>query len=123
MVWPRMGGLEAASTSFTDLRRLADWFESLGTPRTLASVSVERVVHRLGAVCVPLLGRELASSDHRHRDAARGALAHVATDGGVGRERVIAELRRIASSTVCDEGKVCALGLLAELGARSTARF
>jgi tetratricopeptide (TPR) repeat protein len=36
---------------------------------------------------------------------------------------VIAELRHIAASNACDDGKVCALGLLAELGERGAAKF
>ncbi len=116
-----MGGFEAASTSFIDLRRLADWFDALNAHRAAAPVSIERVVRRLGALCVPLLGRELVSTDARRRDAARAALAQVARDV---RSRVIAELRQIASSTsACDEGKVAAVGLLSELGERSSARF
>lgn len=60
--------------------------------------------------------------DHvRTRDAARAALAHLATTDS--RARVLAELRRIAASDVADEGKVCAVGLLAELGEHGRARF
>jgi hypothetical protein len=113
-----MGGSEAASTSFIDLRRLADWFESLKTHRAMSPVLIERVVRRLGAACVPMLGRELVSPDARRRDAARVALAQVALDI---KPRVIAELRIIANGAASDESKVCALGLLAELGERSTA--
>jgi hypothetical protein len=112
-----MGGSEAASTSFIDLRRLADWFDSLKTHRAMSPVLVERVVRRLGAACVPMLGRELISPDTRRRDAARIALAQVALDI---KPRVIAELRSIANGAASDESKVCALGLLAELGERST---
>lgn len=114
-----MGAPEAGSTAFVDLRRLADWFGSLrstGGP----GVSIERIVRRLGAVCIPLLGRELVSRDPKRRDAARTALAYVAIDS---RPRVVAELRRIASSDASDDTKVAALGLLAELGERSTAKF
>jgi hypothetical protein len=115
-----MGGFEAASTSFIDLRRLADWFDSLSAHRT-AAPSIERVVRRLGGVCIPLLGRELVSTDARRRDAARAALAQVARDA---RARVIALLREIAASTTaCDDGKVAAVGLLSELGERSSAKF
>ena len=40
------------------------------------------------------------------------------------RERVVAELHAIASDPACpDEGKVCAVGLLGELGERGVARF
>lgn len=115
-----MGGSEAASTSFIDLRRLADWFASIRTHRAMSPAVVERVVRRLGSACVPMLGRELVSHDSRRRDAARVALAHVARDI---KPRVIAELRQITTSSASDEGKVCALGLLAELGERTTATF
>jgi len=122
-------------SAFVDLRRLADWFASLSAPvvrqrSNLAAKCNERIVMRLGATCVPLLGRELAAADVKRREAARIALAQLATQspedpGGPGdaRARVIAELHRIAASTACDEGKVCALGLLAELGERGAARF
>jgi hypothetical protein len=110
-----------AENAFVDLRRLADWFSSLpaAPPRAL---SIERVVVRLGATCVPLLGRELASLEPRRREAARVALGQLAMKPAV-RERVLAELRTIAASDACDDGKVCALGLLAELGERGAARF
>src|SRR6185369_14136836 len=49
-------------------------------------------------------------------------LAQLATKTDA-RARVIAELRRIAASDACDDGKVSALGLLAELGERGAARF
>ncbi|HEY5947242.1 MAG TPA: hypothetical protein VIV40_17180, partial [Kofleriaceae bacterium] len=70
-------------------------------------------------------GRELCSpgkGDNKRREAARTALAQLAAQPRV-RPRVIAELHRIAQSDACDEGKVCALGLLAELGERGAARF
>jgi tetratricopeptide (TPR) repeat protein len=113
-----------AENAFVDLRRLADWFSSL--PSRAASphrgLSIERVVARLGATCVPLLGRELGSTDLCRREAARVALAQLATKTHA-RARVLAELHRIAASNACDDGKVCALGLLAELGERGAARF
>jgi len=100
-------------SAFVDLRRLADWFESLAH-RNAPSLPIERIVQRLGAVCVPMLGRELAAHDARRREAARTALASLAQ--GETRARVIGELRAIAQTATHDEGKVCALGLLAELG-------
>ena len=113
-------------TAFGDLRRLSEWF---ATPtsggRTEGGAGlrlrIERLVHRLGATCVPLLGREVCHPDPRRRDTARAALAHLATTDA--RARVITELRKIAASEAGDEGKVCALGLLAELGERGAARF
>jgi len=114
-------------TAFGDLRRLSEWFATpMSGPRTdkadgSARLRIERLVHRLGPTCVPLLGRELCHADPRRRDIARAALAHLATTDA--RARVIAELKKIASSEAGDEGKVCALGLLAELGERGAARF
>src|SRR5690242_18129150 len=113
-------------TAFGDLRRLAEWFAtpmsgSRTSTRSTAPLAIERLVHRLGATCVPLLGRELCHADPRRRESARAALAHLATTAA--RPRVIAELKRIAASEAGDEGKVCALGLLAELGERGNARF
>src|SRR5438552_1682580 len=107
-----------AESPFVDLRRLADWFM---TSPTRPSFHVERIVARLGVTCVPLLGRELASNDLHRRAAARAALEKLAT--GPARTRVVAELRALAESDAADEGKVCALGLLAELGERAAARF
>src|SRR5688572_5752698 len=114
-----------AGNAFVDLRRLADWFASLSSAsRQAQGVSVERIVCRLGATCVPLLGREACSPDPRRRDAARIALHQLATaQHGPARVRVIEELRSIARSNASDEGKLCALGLLAELGERAAARF
>jgi hypothetical protein len=111
-------------TAFGDLRRLSEWFASPPSGgRTDAGyrLRIERLVHRLGATCVPLLGRELCHIDPRRRDVARAALAHLATTAA--RVRVIGELRTIAASDAGDEGKVGALGLLAELGERGAARF
>jgi hypothetical protein len=114
-------------TAFVDLRRLADWFASLARPHSVRP-SIDRIVRRLGAVCIPLLGRELMSSDTTRREAARRGLSQLAAKGSAEavvalRARVVAELRRIASSDTSDDGKVCALGLLTELGERSTAKF
>ncbi len=115
-------------TTFADLQRLALWLTTTADAepsgvrtKPVSPLRVERLVHRLGATCVPLLGRELCHGDPRRRDAARAALAHLATTDA--RPRVIGELRRIAASAAADDGKVCALGLLAELGERGTASF
>ena len=108
----------AGSNAFADLRKLADWFGSLSTaPQALG---IDRLVRRLGATAIPLLGRELQHDDGRRRNAALDALAMVAT---VARERVVAELRTIATMAHDDEPKVNALGLLAELGVKGAARF
>jgi hypothetical protein len=117
----------STDSAFVDLRRLAEWF---ATRPMQTSLHIERIVQRLGATCVPLLGRELSGigvddpdmPDTARRDAARAALAQLARSSG-SRTRVIVELRRIADSEARDENKVCALGLLAELGERGAARF
>jgi len=110
----------AAESAFADLRKLSDWFTS--SPLR-SSLHVERLVQRLGATAIPLLGRELRSADRRRREASRSALAELASDESL-RPRVITELRAITTSEVGgDETKVCALGLLAELGERGAARF
>ena len=108
----------AGSNAFVDLRKLADWFGSLST--TPQVLGVDRLVRKLGAMAIPLLGRELRHADPRRRDAALGAFAVVAT---VARERVVSELRTIATTADDDEPKVNALGLLAELGVKGAARF
>jgi tetratricopeptide (TPR) repeat protein len=116
----------AADGAFADLRRLAEWFETApGAP----GPRIERLTRRLGSLAVPLLGRELRGADPRRRDAARDALACLARAGGGAegapapvRARVIDELRGVAACAI-DDAKVCALGLLAELGEHATARF
>ena len=108
----------AGESTFVDLRRLAAWF---GAPPARPSWHLERLVQRLGAACVPLLGRELVARDPRRREAARALFAALAD--GDARARVIDELRRIAASDAVDDAKVAALGLLAELGERGAARF
>src|SRR5271169_6808341 len=107
-----------AEGPFVDLRRLADWFV---TSPTRPSLHVERILSRLGATAIPLLGRELANADSRRRDAARAALGRLADSPA--RARVVAELHRITDGVADDAGKVCALGLLAELGERRVAHF
>lgn len=109
-----MGGLNP----FVDLRRLADWF---ATHPARPSLHIEKIVERLGVVCVPLLGRELCSPSEPRRDAARAALVQLATTNRSVRPRVIVELRTITDGTAPDHGKVCALGLLGELGERGAA--
>ncbi|HEY0255648.1 MAG TPA: hypothetical protein VGC41_29165, partial [Kofleriaceae bacterium] len=84
---------------------------------------MEKLIERLGTVCVPLLGRELCSANEVRRDAARAALNQLATTNRAVRPRVIDELREITEGAAPDHGKVCALGLLGELGERGAARF
>lgn len=117
----------AADGAFGDLRRLADWFSAQAEPasssggRTTSIRSVEKVMRRLGTTAVPLLGRELQGADTRRREAARDALAWLATTPA--RPRVIDALKSVTAIAAMDEAKVCALGLLAELGERAEARF
>lgn len=111
--------MAAPDGAFGDLRKLADWFS---TSPAHASIHVSRLTRRLGATCVPLLGRELRSPDPRRREAARDCLAQLAAMPA-SRARVIAELRGIVDTTGPDEVKVCALGLLAELGEHAEAHF
>jgi tetratricopeptide (TPR) repeat protein len=108
----------AGDRVFADLRQLSDWF---ATPARRSSQTLDRLVVRLGATAVPLLGRELCSGDPVRRDAARDALATLATTPA--RARVVRELRSITESQAGDDTTVIALGLLAELGEPTTARF
>ena len=110
MVWQFMATGPRAESAFVDLRRLADWFAAVGSHPT---ISIERIVRRLGTRCVPLLGRELGSPDPGRRGAAREALALLAKTDDT-RARVLEELRAVASGVGSDDGKVCALGLLAD---------
>jgi tetratricopeptide (TPR) repeat protein len=104
--------------SFADLRALAAWFSS-GVPR-LPSLRIDRILTRLRATALPLLGRELAGGDPARRDAAREALARLA---GLGdepalRARVVGQLHAVARGG-SDEAKVVAHGLLCDLGERA----
>jgi hypothetical protein len=117
MVWP------VSEAVFRDLRKLADWFSAGPDRRRADSAHIARLVNRLGATAVPLLGRELRSTDPRRREAARDALGALAAHGGVCRARVTAELHAITGGPVADEAKVVALGLLSELGEHADARF
>jgi len=114
MVWP------VHEAAFRDLRKLADWFS---TSPQRGSLHIERLVTRLGATAIPLLGRELRSTDPRRREAARDALETLAQPGGPARDRVTAELHAITHGAVADEAKVVALGLLSELGEHADVRF
>jgi tetratricopeptide (TPR) repeat protein len=105
---------------FRDLRKLADWFS---TPPQRSSPHIERIVKRLGAVAIPLLGRELRSPEPRRREAARDGLETIAVHSPRARARVTAELHAITHGSVADEAKVVALGLLSELGEHPDVRF
>src|ERR1700759_481657 len=107
--------------AFRDLRRLADWF-SMGSRESLGS-GIGRLVHRLGATAVPLLCRELRSTDPRRRDAARNALDSLAEHNAAARGRITAELHAITEGDAPDDAKVIALGLLSELGEHVDVRF
>ena len=106
-----------ADLHFADLRRLASWFDAPG------AIPPTRLARKLGALAVPLLGRELRTTTPARREAAREALATIAGDSPALRTRVIGELRAVAAAAKLDEAKVCALGLMSELGERGEARF
>jgi len=108
-----------AEDSFADLRRLADWFSRRSTGAS--TIQISRLVGRLGTTALPFLGRELAGTDPRRREAARDALATLATTPA--RDRVIALLSSITQTCERDDIKVCALGLLAELGEHPATQF
>jgi hypothetical protein len=103
--------------TFGDLRRLAD---ACAAP--LAANQIARLARRAGPTSIALLSRELAHAETRRRESARDALAALADDATI-RPRVIAALRDFVSTALPDEAKVCALGLLSELGERLEVRF
>lgn len=103
--------------TFGDLRRLAS---ACAAP--LSAPQIARLARRAGATCIALLSRELAHAAPQRRESARDALAALAEDAAV-RPRVIIALRDVAATANADETKVCALGLLAELGERVEVRF
>ncbi len=105
---------------FRELRRLADWF-SAGPQQP--SFHIERIAQRLGAVAIPLLGRELRQEAPWRQEAARNALAALSAQGPALRARVTAELRAITNGAATDDAKVVALGLLSELGEPADVRF
>ena len=105
---------------FQELRRLADWF-SAGPQQP--SFHIERIVQRLGAVAIPLLGRELRREAPWRQEAARNALATLSAQGPALRARVTAELQAITNGAATDDAKVIALGLLSELGEPAEVRF
>jgi len=107
--------------AFRDLRRLADWFAT-GSHEP-PGPGVERLVQRLGATAIPLLGRELRGGDTLRRDAARDALEALAAHDDDARARVTAALHAITEGDAPDDAKVVALGLLSELGEYVDVRF
>lgn len=116
----------AVDGAFADLRRLSEWFARPDRIRIRSMHQIERVARRLGATAVPLLGRELRGIDPARREAARETLAMLARTDDRARVRVLVELRGVAADgdgVALDEAKVCALGLLAELGAHGVAKF
>jgi hypothetical protein len=120
--------MEMEGASFRDLRRLADWLAATGrgaiqsAGATLGPTRLTELLTRLDTAAVPLLGR--AVRDGRSRDAARHALAALASFRAAARDRVIAELVAITEDPLIgDDAKLCAVGLLAELGERGAARF
>ncbi|MGE0870820.1 MAG: tetratricopeptide repeat protein [Kofleriaceae bacterium] len=109
-----------ADTSFASLRRLADWF---ATSTHRGAGHLRQLIGRTGPSAIPLLTRELQHGDQRRREAARTGLAMIAARSPAVRDRVIRGLREVTDQATTDEAKVCALGLLAELGARGAAQF
>ena len=109
---------------FAELRRLADLLGQLDARPTPAQQRLlARLVEKLGATCVPLLGRAMKSGVSGRIEAAREAFAALATISDALRARVIAELHAVTIDASTDEIKVCALGLLSELGEHGSARF
>ncbi len=110
-------------SAFADLRRLSDLL--LGQV-VLRTAQRDRLIHqlaqKLGSVAIPLLGRVLRSANPAAREGARTALALLASELHT-RTRVIAELRGLLGDGTTDDAKVCALGLLAELGEHSAAKL
>jgi hypothetical protein len=81
---------------FVELRRLADLMGGLEARATLAQQrSLALLVKKLGATCVPLLGRALRSNIAPRLEAARDAFASLAASSDALRVRVIAELHAI----------------------------
>jgi tetratricopeptide (TPR) repeat protein len=109
---------------FAELRRLADLLgqlEARATPSQQRSLAL--LVEKLGATCIPLLGRAMKTGITGRLEAARDAFAALASIDDAMRARVIAQLHAITGDSASDEIKVCALGLLAELGEHGAARF
>jgi tetratricopeptide (TPR) repeat protein len=114
---------KVAEHAFADLRRLADALSALET-RTLKAAAlrvIDQLTAKLDRLAVPLLVRTLRDGSPVSREAARDALAKLATKPA--RDRVLEALRTLIAEPASDEVKVCALGLLAELGAPDTATF
>lgn len=113
----------ASNGSFSDLRELADWLSPDAATRAPAPrARIERLTRRLGVTALPLLGRALRGADPECREIARAALACLAADDHA-RERVIEAARAAALDAPIDDAKLCALGLLAELGEHALVRF
>lgn len=114
----------ADDSAFADLRKLADALSALETRalRAAATRSISQLANKLDTLAVPLLARTLRDGTPVAREAARTALATLAARLSA-RNRVLDALRALITETSTDEAKVCALGLLAELGAPDTATF
>ncbi len=112
----------ADDSAFADLRRLADALSALETRalRAAATRSIEQLAKGLDGLAVPLLVRTLSGGTPVAREAVRRALVLVTQSA---RTRVLEALRALLAQPTSDDVKVCALGLLAELGAPETAKF
>lgn len=108
---------------FADLRKLADALTALETRvlRSAATRSIDQLVEKLGATCVPFLARTMRDGSPVTREAARVQLARLGSWPS-SRVRVLDALRTLTTDG-SDDIKVSALGLLAELGEPSAARF
>jgi hypothetical protein len=105
----RLVPLVSSRCVFEDLRRLADSLDA-------------QLACELGAPAIPLLGRVLAGADVERRERARTALVALAATAA--RPRVLAGVNALVASAITDDAKVCALGLLVEIGAPvAPARF
>lgn len=114
----------ADDSAFADLRKLADALAALETRslRAAATRSIEQLATRLDTLAIPLLVRTLHTGSIP-REAARSALAALATQLPGTRTRVLDALRALIAESPDDDVIVCALGLLAELGAPGAAKF
>lgn len=94
--------------------------------RPAATRSIDQVVARLGTTAAPYLSRTLRDGTPIAREAARAALIKLADRSELTRTRVLDAVRSLITDDSSDDVKVCALGLLAELGAAhasGTAKF
>lgn len=85
--------------------------------RAAATRSIDQLVGKLETVAAPYLSRTLRDGTPIAREAARAALLKLADRSDAARTRVLDAVRALITDATTDDVKVCALGLLAELGA------